>query len=84
MEKVKVRSSNIEAIGYDAATKELEIDFQGGTSYTYSGIPKELHEQFMAAESKGKFFHVNIRSKFAFKKAPDGVKGPTTQLNEEK
>lgn len=46
----------------------LSVEFTNGTKYNYIGVPKNVYEEFMTAESKGKFFTQNIKSKFAFEK----------------
>lgn len=56
-----VNSSNIKEVGHDEKTKELRIKFHGDSVYAYDNVPKELFEKFMNAESKGSFFHKEIR-----------------------
>lgn len=73
MHRTPVKSSQIAAIGYDAGTKTLEIEFPGlagaaGSVYQYSDVPAEVHANLMGAESPGRYFGVHIRGKFAFKK----------------
>jgi hypothetical protein len=65
-----VVSSNLKAIGYDAATKTLAVQFANGV-YTYTDVSPELFESFQDSESKGKFFQQYIRPKFkAVKQTP--------------
>ena len=59
-----VESSNIDAVKYDAEEEALYVVFSNGSHYRYYGVPAEVFEEFMGAESKGKFFHANIRSDF--------------------
>lgn len=59
-----VKSSNLEAIGYDEATRVLSIKFKSGGTFKYAGVPPSVHEEFMKADSHGKFFHKHIRNKF--------------------
>jgi len=60
-------SSRISGIGYDPATKRLAIRFKNksgpGNVYEYANVPPSVHEEFMVAESKGKFFGSVIQSK---------------------
>jgi hypothetical protein len=60
---IPVSSSNIKAVGYDAPAKALHIDFNSG-SYIHAGVPSEIHSGLMSAESKGKYYHANIKGKF--------------------
>lgn len=64
MKREPVTSSNIVAIGYDAATQELEVEFRSGGIYRYSGVSQEQHEALIKAESIGKHFQAEIRNKF--------------------
>jgi len=69
MERTPVESSQIKSIGHevtyyeedflDGEKKEFgiaEVEFKGGSVYEYGNFPKDLFAQWMAAESKGKFF----------------------------
>jgi hypothetical protein len=62
----KVRSSNIEAIGWADGT--LTVHFKNGTAYSYANVPADEHKKLMEAESVGKHFGEHIRGKFAFTK----------------
>jgi len=62
MKRSKVESTNIVEIGYDMPTLTLQIKFQNGSLYDYWPIKKSIYDQFMSAESKGKFFFKNIRN----------------------
>lgn len=64
-----VKSSQIEAVGYDAATRTLAIQFKGGAVYHYDDVPKDIHDGFEKAESVGKYFGEKIRrSHFKYRK----------------
>ena len=66
----KVKSSNLDSLDYDEATKLLTVVFKNGTSYTYSGVPKATYTAFESAESCGTFFHKHIRARFEYAKVP--------------
>lgn len=61
MKRVSVQSSNISSLGYDPAASTLEIEFHHGGVYQYYGVPSQVHEGLMKAESKGSYFHHNIK-----------------------
>jgi len=61
MERVPVTSTDIASIGYDSESRVLEVEFIKGGLYQYSEVPPEEHEGFMAADSKGKYFHARIK-----------------------
>ncbi len=68
MERTSVSSSNLSAIGYDPETQILEVEFLNGSVYEYSGVPSSEYDGLMNADSKGKYFHANIRKIYAFVK----------------
>ena len=68
MERTPVSSSNISAIGYDLDSKVLEVEFTNGAVYSYSGVPPDEYEGFMNADSKGKYLHANIKSRYSYVK----------------
>lgn len=64
MIRTPIQSSQIASIGYDAATKEMHIEFRGGKVYTYPGVEPGDHAALMGAESVGKHFGSAIRPKY--------------------
>ena len=61
-----VESSNIEAVGYDQEEQELIIEFKSGRTYIYFDVPFDVYTGLMDAESKGKYFHKNIRNIYEY------------------
>ena len=59
MELIKVKSSNIDSIGWSANI--LRVLFSHGTAYDYLNVEKELYEELMEADSKGSFFNRYIK-----------------------
>jgi hypothetical protein len=59
-----VVSNQVKAVGYDAATQTLAVTFTRGTGhvYHYPNVAPKVHADFMAAESKGKFFGASIKT----------------------
>ncbi len=68
MERTKVNSTNIAAIGYEEETSILEVEFKRGGVYQYSGVSIGVHSSLINAESKGKFFAEHIRDSYSFEK----------------
>ena len=64
MQRQPVESSNLRSVGYDPATRTLEVEFRNGTVYQYSGVEQEDFDRFMASSSKGKFLNESIKGKF--------------------
>jgi hypothetical protein len=69
-----IESKNIKSIGYNANTRTLRIEFKQGSFYDYAGVPPEIFQQIMVAESKGKFFRAEIKGRYAFNKVEETVK----------
>ena len=65
---VPVKSSQIKAIGHDASTKTLAIEFSSGGIYHYADVPAEKYHALLQAESKGKHLHRHIKGAHAFTK----------------
>ena len=67
MDMFPVKSSNIDAVGYDGAEAKLRLKFKNGRSYEYYPVPKEVLQGLMNAHSKGKYAHENIFPRYSAK-----------------
>lgn len=59
-----IKSSNLEAYGYDHAKRVLALQFRGGRIYHYAGIPLDVYDGLLASESKGSYAAQFISGKF--------------------
>ena len=66
-----VESSNIESIGHSYPRRILEIKFKNGGVYRYKGVPRIEFKKLLAAPSKGKAFHKDIKYNYPYKKYKD-------------
>jgi hypothetical protein len=64
MQRVEVVSESIKSIGYDEENKVLEVEFIRSGLYQYMLVPKDVHSDLMAAESKGKFVNKSIKPNY--------------------
>lgn len=64
MEYREVQSSTVHTVGYDVGRQVLEVTFNSGATYQYTGVPKEVADEFLNAKSKGSYFAVNIRANY--------------------
>lgn len=64
MNRDRVKSSNINSVGYDQEQSILEVEFKSGAVYQYEGVTAEQHSDMLAAESVGKYFNTHIRTAF--------------------
>ena len=65
---VQVESEAINEIVYDTQRATLFVRFAHGGWYTYFAVPKRVYEDFLTAESKGRFFHEHIRDHYPYRK----------------
>jgi hypothetical protein len=61
-----VSSTNTASIGYDPTSETLEVEFTNGSIYQYFNVPAGLHEQLMAAPSKGQFLNFYIKNAYPY------------------
>jgi len=46
----------------------LEIEFKGSGIYRYLDVPKEIYDNLLKAESKGKYFFANVKKNYICEK----------------
>lgn len=66
--RAAVQSSSIRSVGYSQNHETLEIEFIGGRVYRYLRVPKEVHQYFIKADSKGVFFNCFIKGRFDYER----------------
>ena len=64
MQRQPVESTSIYSAGYDPATSTLEVEFRNHRIYRYIGVPPEVYEALLTAESVGRYFAYNIRNDY--------------------
>lgn len=60
----KVSSDHIDAVRYDPIGHQMQVLFRNGSKYLVHGVMPHEHAAFMAAPSKGSFYHHNIKNNF--------------------
>jgi hypothetical protein len=77
MQHQAVDSGMLASVGYDPSTLTLEVKFKRGETYAYDGVPADVHEAFINADSVGSFFSKAIKSSFPSRKvSADGTSTP--------
>ena len=66
LDRQPVESTDIASVGYDRKANVLEVEFRSGGIYRYLEVPAGTYERLLAAESKGRFFAREIRSRYRF------------------
>jgi hypothetical protein len=65
MDRQPITSSMIRAIGYDADTGTLEIEFlSDGSVWQYFDVPAGIWGEFQYCDSHGRFWHANIKNRY--------------------
>lgn len=61
MTRTQVVSSNLESVGYDVASKTLEVEFKEGRVYQYFDVPASIYQGLMSADSHGSYLDKNVK-----------------------
>lgn len=64
MQMIPVRSSAIEAVGYDPDTRRMRISFKQGRTYDFCGVPPDVYQGLMSAGSIGSYYDRIIRDRY--------------------
>lgn len=59
--RLPIESALMKEIGYDPEEKEMYINFHKGGLFKYSNVENDTWDEFVRAESKGKYFHAMIK-----------------------
>ena len=65
-----LESKLLAAAAYVAPRRMLYLRFHSGDDYRYFTFPAEQYEEFLAAESQGRYFLAHIRNQFPFERIP--------------
>ena len=65
MERQYIESTMIRGIGYDFDSSTLEIEFNSGAVWQYFDFPESEWYEFENSDSKGKFFHREIKNQYS-------------------
>lgn len=68
MRRYRIDSSAISAVGYDEASRTLELEFAGGAVYDYDGVPPDEVLGLLEAESRGRYFDERIRGPYPYRR----------------
>lgn len=68
---ITVKSSQLDAAGYDEEKNELYVEFSSGKVYKYFEVPKKVFDKLIGpayTKSAGSYFHTDIRMKYRYEK----------------
>jgi hypothetical protein len=62
--RTPVQSTVIAAVGYDAQTAVLEVEFRSGDVYRYFAVPPSVHRAQIEADSPGAYFNKHVSNHY--------------------
>jgi hypothetical protein len=68
MERKRVNSSRLRAVGYDEKSMILEVEMSNGEVFQYSRVYPEVYRGFMAAPNPTTFFDDKIAEEYTPKR----------------
>lgn len=63
-----VSSSNIAAVGYDAESQTVHVQFLDGSLYAYKGVPEHEFENLRTAPSVGSYLNRNYKNIYPYQR----------------
>jgi hypothetical protein len=60
----RVQSSALASIGYSKRRHVLEIEFTNGAIYRYVDVAPSVYRDLMAAESKSRYYDLNVKRNY--------------------
>jgi hypothetical protein len=70
---VRVRSKRLAAVAYDHDWQQLYLKFRSGDVYCYRDVPFEVHEELLAAESKGQYTRAHILNRYPYQRVHSAI-----------
>ena len=68
MKWTPVESSTFQAAAYAEGQALLYLLFRSGEVYRYFDVPRSEYHEFLAADSKGRYFGRKIRGRFRYER----------------
>lgn len=65
-----IESKLLATAAYAAPRRQLYLRFHSGDVYRYFSFPAEQYQEFLAAESQGRYFLSHIRNRFPYQRLP--------------
>lgn len=64
-----VNSSNVAAVGYDAESQIVYVEFLNGATYAYKGVLEHEFENLKTAPSVGSYLNRNYKNVYPYERA---------------
>jgi YD repeat-containing protein len=69
MERKRVNSSKVRAVGYDERSQTLEVELTNGQVWQYTKVYPEVYRRFMAAPNATSFYEDKIAEDYTGRRA---------------
>ena len=70
---VAVQSSLLARVAYDSRRSILQVAFRNGVAHQYTGVPAEIYQGLLQADSKGAYFNRCIRGLYPYELLPQSA-----------
>lgn len=67
MHRAPVMSSNVKDVGYDVASRTLEVGFLNGRVYQYAGVPAHVARELVEAGSVGRYLATQVKGRYPYR-----------------
>ena len=68
MDRILLDSTVLAWVRYLPETRLLQLGMRSGEDYQYFDVPAALYSQLLSAKSKGRYYNLQIRNEFRFKR----------------
>ena len=68
MKRVNVKSSHLKSVGFDVASRVMEVEFASGDIYQYVDVPIDVFASLVRAPSKGGYFEHFVSERFVHRR----------------
>jgi hypothetical protein len=81
MDMKKISAGKLRAIGYDARTRVLRVEFDDGSAIDYANVGSDLWRRFSTTGSAWSFYRDNIEEDFSGTRGRAHVAGKRAELD---
>lgn len=82
MEMKKINSGKLRAIGYDARTRVLRVQFDDGSTLQYAGVGEETWRSLSSSGAAWSYYRDNIEEEFTAKRVSGNAPASKNPLDE--
>ena len=68
MQLTTIASTMLYAVGYDEDTHTLDVVFNTGGIYRYTGVPPHVYAELLQAASKGRYMQEHVLDQYPFQR----------------